>query len=229
MDSRARIDGYGQALRLFVSFPSPKLILVAALVPGAARLALGDFALEELWIPLGILVYWPLQEWFAHRYIQHLKPRELLGHRLDPGFARAHRLHHREPWRLEPAFIPPGVVAAAYLVNVLFWWLTMPSARFALTGVSLFSVMALVYEWTHFLTHTTFRPRTRYYARIARNHRLHHFKHEGYWFAFTMPVIDALLGTSPDPRAVERSPSVRDLGVPDDPVVEAMMEIPPER
>ncbi|MCA9718202.1 MAG: sterol desaturase family protein [Myxococcales bacterium] len=224
-----RVDTLGQALRLFLRFPSPPAMLFAALVPGVARLALGDFTRAELWVPVIILTYWPLQEWVAHRYLQHMKPRTVLGRRFDPGFAQTHRLHHREPWRLEPTFVPLRAIAIAYVINVVFWTLVTPTLRMALTGVSLFSCMAIVYEWLHFLTHTSYRPRSRYLARVFRNHRLHHFKHEGYWFGFTVPAVDALLGTSPNPRDVERSPSVRDLGVPDDPVVEAMMEIPPER
>ncbi len=71
---------------------------------------------------------------------------------------------------------------------------------------------SLLYEWTHFLTHTRYVPRGRLYRRIWKHHRLHHFKHEGYWFAFTVPWIDGWLGTGPDPQDVERSAHARSLG-----------------
>ena len=71
---------------------------------------------------------------------------------------------------------------------------------------------SLLYEWTHFLTHTRYVPRGRLYRRIWKHHRLHHFKHEGYWFAFTVPWIDGWLGTGPPPDAVQRSPHARTLG-----------------
>jgi hypothetical protein len=44
----------------------------------------------------------------------------------------------------------------------------------ALAGYS----MIFLYEWIHFLIHTAYRPRTRAYKTIHRNHRLHHFKNE---------------------------------------------------
>jgi hypothetical protein len=76
-----------------------------------------------------------------------------------------------------------------------------------LTGFS----MLLVYEWTHFLIHTTYQPRTKTYRRIWRAHRWHHFRNEHYWFGVTIHTADRLLGTYPDKEAVELSPTARTL------------------
>ena len=46
-----------------------------------------------------------------------------------------------------------------------------------------------------------------------RNHRLHHFKNEHYWFGVTMLGADRLLRTAPQAEDVERSPTARTLGV----------------
>jgi hypothetical protein len=59
-------------------------------------------------------------------------------------------------------------------------------------------------------------PKTRWYRSIWRNHRLHHFKHEGYWMGITSRTGDRVLGTDPDPRSVPKSPTARTLGVPVD-------------
>ena len=72
---------------------------------------------------------------------------------------------------------------------------------------------ALMYEWVHYLTHTNYKPKTKYVQRIFRNHRLHHFKHEAYWHAFTVPFVDTVFGTNPDPTTVKKSKTVRTLGV----------------
>ena len=72
-------------------------------------------------------------------------------------------------------------------------------------------VLILLYEWTHFLIHTSHRPRSRYYRSIWRNHRLHHFKNEHYWHGITNTLSDRVLGTHRDARAVERSRTVRTL------------------
>jgi sterol desaturase/sphingolipid hydroxylase (fatty acid hydroxylase superfamily) len=69
----------------------------------------------------------------------------------------------------------------------------------------------LSYEWCHFLIHTPYRPRRRYYKAIWRNHRLHHYKNERYWFGVTSVVGDRVIGTDPDQRAVQRSPTARSL------------------
>ena len=70
----------------------------------------------------------------------------------------------------------------------------------------------LLYEWTHYLTHTRYKPKGKYYRRIWQLHRWHHYKHEGYWFSFTVPYLDGWFGTGPDPKEVERSPTARTLG-----------------
>jgi sterol desaturase/sphingolipid hydroxylase (fatty acid hydroxylase superfamily) len=69
------------------------------------------------------------------------------------------------------------------------------------------------YEWTHLLIHTAYRPRTRFYARLSRNHRRHHYRNEGYWLGVTSNLGDRLLGTLP--AADERVPlsaTARTLG-----------------
>jgi sterol desaturase/sphingolipid hydroxylase (fatty acid hydroxylase superfamily) len=67
------------------------------------------------------------------------------------------------------------------------------------------------YEWCHFLIHSPYVPRGRYYSAIRRSHRLHHYKNERYWFGVTSNVGDRVIGTYPDPRAVKRSTTARDL------------------
>ena len=59
-------------------------------------------------------------------------------------------------------------------------------------------------------------PRLPYYRRIWKNHRLHHFKSEGHWFSFTVPYVDAWLGTEPAVDSVATSETARTVGVDDD-------------
>jgi hypothetical protein len=55
------------------------------------------------------------------------------------------------------------------------------------------------------MIHTRYRPRIGYYQRLARNHLLHHFRNEHYWFGVTMLQGDHLLRTAPDPQQVATS------------------------
>lgn len=44
-----------------------------------------------------------------------------------------------------------------------------------------------------------------------RNHRLHHARHEGDWFDFTLPLVERVLGSDPDPGTIGKSPTAMDL------------------
>lgn len=85
-----------------------------------------------------------------------------------------------------------------------------------LTGTMSFMLVGaltlLGYEWVHYLVHTDYKPRTRLYKAVWRNHRQHHFKNEHYWFSVTTSGIsDRVLRTYPDPAAVETSPTAKNL------------------
>ena len=90
-----------------------------------------------------------------------------------------------------------------------------PSLRIALVamlGYVAVSIAAGASWWTHYLLHSDYRPRSKAYRAIWRNHRLHHYKSEHYWFTVTTAgIADRVLGTYPDPSEVETSPTVRAL------------------
>jgi hypothetical protein len=107
------------------------------------------------------------------------------GRDVDISPAREHRAHHAEPTDLDRALIPwDGVLIALAAIAGLLWLVSLPLC--ALVGGSqqglaltmIFAGYALMgaFEWFHFLIHTSYRPRGRYFRAIWRNHRLHHFK-----------------------------------------------------
>jgi len=68
------------------------------------------------------------------------------------------------------------------------------------------------YEWVHYLVHSDYRPNSRAFRSVWRNHRLHHYKNEHYWFTVTSAgTADRLFGTYPDAADVETSPTVKAL------------------
>jgi sterol desaturase/sphingolipid hydroxylase (fatty acid hydroxylase superfamily) len=83
----------------------------------------------------------------------------------------------------------------------------------AATGLLASYLVLASYEWCHFLIHTPYRPRRRYYRSIWRGHRLHHYKNEHYWFGVTSTVGDHVLRTAPDQAEVPKSRTARTLGV----------------
>lgn len=205
-------DNLRDAVRVFLSYPSPRIL--GALLGGSlvARVAMGGFSPWDAVVLLAVAVYWPLQEWILHATLLHLRPRRVLGRRVDPVFAQRHRAHHREPWRFDLIFLPPWVHAFTAPTLAALLWVLLP-VELACTAMFGLVAMAIQYEWIHFLVHTRFWPRRRWLQRLWRNHRLHHFKSEKHWFGFTMEAVDRLFGTAPDPRTIPTSPTCRTLGV----------------
>jgi len=201
------------ALRVFFKFPSPRSFVVTLSALIGLRLWLGDFSVWDLAVVPLILALQPFVEWLIHVYILHFKPRHLLGRVLDLQVAQFHRAHHRDPWHLADVFIPRRAGVLGFMLFTALWFLVMPTTELATTAVLVSTLMAFVYEWIHYLTHTAYRPRTRMYRNLWRLHRLHHFKNEHYWQGVTNHFGDRLLGTMPDHTRVPNSPTCRTLGV----------------
>jgi hypothetical protein len=206
------------SLRLFFRFASPRILGVQLALALSVRWVLADFGSLDLCILLAIALWWPFQEWLFHRFLLHAPPVEAFGRRFNAPGAKEHRAHHRKPWRLGYVFLPAKTLAPLVPLHLAFWWAITPDLRSMCTGLAAFTAATLLYEWVHFIVHVPYRPRTAWLKRVSRNHRLHHFKNEHYWFAFTVPRIDTILRTDPDPKAVSKSPTVRTLGVADEQV-----------
>jgi sterol desaturase/sphingolipid hydroxylase (fatty acid hydroxylase superfamily) len=212
----------GDCARAFWSQPSPPYLLGAVLIALAARLAQGGWSWRDLVMVIGLIAVTPFVEWAIHVYMLHSPPFNLFGRRVEMLTAREHRAHHEAPGVLDGVLLPVyGVLIFLPLIALANWGMSFPIAwvlggprlAYATTGVlTSFTILAL-YEWSHFLIHTPYRPKGRYFKAIWRNHRLHHFKNERYWFGVTSTVGDRVIGTLPDQQTVPRSPTARSLNV----------------
>ena len=116
----------------------------------------------------------------------------------------------REPFSL--IFIPWQTLLIVIPVLTAVALLAFPRVELGLTFLTCISVLGLGYEWTHFLIHSDYKPKTALYRSVWRNHRNHHFKNEHYWFTVTTAgTADRVLGTYPDPKSVETSPTAKNL------------------
>jgi len=201
----------GEAIPVFLRHGSPRVLLLCLAIAVVARIGVGGFSPWDVVPLVGIVAYWPIQEWLIHVFILHARPRTILGRSVDFRVPRKHRAHHREPWRLELLFIPMHSFLYSIPVLLGLWWLVTPSLPLALTGITAHFALALHYEWVHFLVHTRVQPRRAYYQRLWKNHRRHHFKNEHFWYGVTMLGGDRLLGTAPDLAAVPTSKTARTL------------------
>lgn len=200
------------AAREFAGWSSPRVIAVALAGAVAARLAVGRWSWWDLLGPAIVLAAQPFTEWLIHVFLLHFRPRRLGGMTLDPLVARKHRAHHADPKEAGLVFVPmPALVLlVAGLAVVLLPTLPLPRALSVLVAAY---AMLFAYEWTHYLIHSTYRPRHRPYRAVWRAHRNHHFRNEHYWFGVTMHLADHVLGTFPERSEVPPSPTARTLGI----------------
>jgi hypothetical protein len=209
--------------REFMRHFSGQAVLAAIVLVGALRIAVGDFSWRDI-ATLGIvLAIQPFVEWFIHIYLLHLKPFEIGGRKFDLYTAKAHRRHHKDPASIDQTLLhPTEILGSMFLIAItsaplIALLVALPTGG-ALLPVYLSSLLwnyvgLYRYEWSHFLIHTPYIPKTRFFRSIWRSHRLHHFKHEDYWMGVTSNFGDRVLRTFPDQKQVKKSPTARTLGV----------------
>jgi hypothetical protein len=206
--------------RAFWRQPSPPYLLGAVVLAFALRAVQGSWSWRDIVMVAGLLGVTPFVEWAIHVYLLHSPPFTVFGRRVEVITAREHRRHHKRPGVLEGVLIPvSGVLVFLTMIAFVVWVMSFPIAlvlngprlAYATTGVVCGFAILSSYEWIHFLIHTPYRPKRRYFKAIWRNHRLHHFKNERYWFGVTSIVGDKVIGTAPDQRQVPRSPTARSL------------------
>ncbi len=200
-----------QAMLFFFRQPSVLLLCFVWAATVAGLLQAGPFSGAELLAPVAVLLFWPFNEWLIHVFVLHAKPMRVAGRRIDLPVARKHRAHHRDPRNLEILFIPLGSFLFSLPFAALLCVGLAPTLPFALAALLSIITLGLHYEWIHFLAHTQITPRNRIYAEVIRRHRLHHYKNEKQWFGVSVLGADRILGTSPDPNDVPRSPTARRL------------------
>ncbi|MCV7343079.1 sterol desaturase family protein [Mycolicibacterium rhodesiae] len=198
--------------REFWRHPTPWLFLVALTGAVIARVAVGDWRLGDALVPFAIAAAFPFLEWTIHVVVLHWRPRRIGRFTVDPMLARKHREHHMAPRDVDLVFIPLqsaiGAVASAVAIALLLF----PRTGMGLTFLVVMLTCGLLYEWCHYLVHTDYKPKTAAYRVIWRDHRLHHFKNEHYWFGVTTPgTADRVLRTYPDAASVPTSPTARNL------------------
>jgi hypothetical protein len=200
-----------EAWRVFSRKRAPRMLFTAVALAVVARVLLGAFSWRDAVAVAAMLAIYPFGEWAIHVYLLHSK--------LDIVTTRSHMEHHADPHDLNLINFGPAEALAILLLAAPFA-VAVSAALVAplpgplslgpfVTELATAYVLIAIYEWVHFLIHTSHVPRTRYYKRVWRNHRLHHFKNEHYWHGITNTISDTVLHTNPDQSKIERSPTAR--------------------
>lgn len=193
--------------RYYFSSGSPRVLVTAAVALIVLRVLLGGWGRGDIIVLTVTLAIAGSVEWIIHKYLLHAGPDSWQSRILGTGIG--HQQHHVDPPALEWLLLR-GVDAGQYLpvfgIFTAIWtlpilWITGSDLIGPfLTGYVLAVLGLAHYEWTHLLVHTRYRPRTRYYARLARTHRLHHYRNERYWLGVTSNSGDRLLRTYPQQK-----------------------------
>jgi hypothetical protein len=210
-----------EARREFLHKESPWVIGAGVLALLVLRGVIGDLTWRDAVAVAALLAIYPFGEWAIHVYLLHAKPLRVRGREVETVAARAHRAHHGDPNDLDmvllywwqAAFLM--VVAVPLTIGLVAGIVTLAAGPVSLgvlvSGAIAGYCMVFVYEWTHFLIHTAYVPRSGVYKAIWRNHRLHHFKNEHFWHGITNNISDRVLGTNPGAREVPKSETARTL------------------
>jgi sterol desaturase/sphingolipid hydroxylase (fatty acid hydroxylase superfamily) len=203
----------------FARRDSARILATATLGAGIGRVALGRYRRGDLAMAIAAVASEPFVEWVLHSGVLHARPKRLAGREIDS--AQFHAGHHRDPDNLNLVLLRGrealaslgaigGYVAA---LTVALGPLAKGSRlRVALTGCALGAGALLNYEATHYAIHCAVPKRSRRLRAAQRNHRLHHYRNEHYWFGVTNDLADRVLGTRPrSGAAVELSPTARTL------------------
>lgn len=196
----------------FWKHPSPWMILATLVTALVWRITEGDWQLGDLWAPVILIALFPVMEWLIHVFILHFRPRKIAGIKIDSELARDHRRHHADPRDIPLVFIPwrslIAVIAGEFAIAVFVF----PRLGQGLTFLFATAATGLIYEWMHYLIHSDYKPKTATYKAVWRNHRLHHYKNEHYWFTVTSTATaDKLFRTYPDPGSIKPSSTAKNL------------------
>lgn len=210
-DPRAPNLSLSHAFVIFSRRLSPRLLVASMALAAILRALVGGIDTWDFVLAGALVLLQPFSEWVIHVAILHWRPREIFGVTVDSYLSWSHREHHKRPNDETWWFIPLRSGIVGFVLIGLGGAIALPTVGLWLTLMLTATGLGLVYEWTHYLCHSSYRPRSRLYRRIWRHHRLHHFKNEHYWMGVSRHFADWVLGTNPDQRDVEPSPTCRDL------------------
>ncbi|MFK7917677.1 MAG: sterol desaturase family protein [Ilumatobacter sp.] len=207
-------------LRVFATRGSAQVFVTVAVAAVVVRSTAEAPNFADLTVVVVTLTAIGPVEWIIHRWVLHGSPHSWMSRRLGTG--TGHRQHHVDPPALDFLLLAgtdAAVFMSLFLVASGAWALPLAAVLGAgalstyATAVACAAVGLAHYEWVHLLVHTRYRCRSGYYARLARNHRLHHFRNEDYWLGVTTNSGDRVLGTYPSNKSeVELSDTARTLG-----------------
>ena len=188
----------GAALTFF-SHPTAQFIVAAFTLSVGWRLNLGAISLLDVIAFVVTASFWMVQEWLIHDKLLHSK---------EQWFGREiHRWHHELPYyhvSMDGLGLASVWFATVAAILIGVGLLTAAPLGPCLTALATYTLCGGIYEAAHYLAHTPV-PLPKTLNRMRRHHTLHHTVSDENWLAFTIPAVDSLFGTNPEPFDVIRA------------------------
>jgi len=188
------------ALRVFLRQPSPQILAAAFATAISLRARERRFGGRDIALVGTVIAAQGTHEWLIHRFLLHAPRRSLRGLVIDPG--AGHREHHSDPDVLDNALLKaPDAASFVALIGAYIALVVSPgrrvfAGRHVLSAVATAYATLLVYEWTHYLDHTSVPLRSTRAQRLRAHHRRHHFVDERRWLGITSTSGDSFFRTA---------------------------------
>ncbi|MEI4800885.1 sterol desaturase family protein [Bacillus sp. NPDC077411] len=155
------------------------------------------------------IIFYTINEYVTHRFLFHLKPPK--NPFLLKMLKRLHYDHHVYPNDLKLLFLPVWYSLPGFAIYLCIVYGITSNLTLTLSfGIGMI-FMLLVYEWKHYIAHRPIRPLTPYGRWLKKQHTLHHYKNENYWFGVSNLFYDFLFKTYKEVKDVETSETARNL------------------
>jgi sterol desaturase/sphingolipid hydroxylase (fatty acid hydroxylase superfamily) len=196
----------------YFMYPAIQVYITLAVVCGVAAIMIGTSAFNLIFSAVAVVVLYPLFWYGLHRFVLHGKYlyRSPLTAKV---WKRIHFDHHRDPHDLKVLFgslytTLPTILVLVTPVGALIGGTSCALAAFA-TGC----VVTCFYEFCHCIQHLKYNPKSKFLKYMKKYHLQHHFHDENHNYGITNFLPDKVFKTfHADPRGIERSETVFNLG-----------------
>jgi hypothetical protein len=192
VDSRD-IDSITVAMSVFFRSGGTRVMLLALFLLVVSYQLLYQWTVSAVFTVGGGFFAWGLAEWLIHKYLMHRKKLPLLPEAWNLCY-RVHQEHHRDPGNMQHALLRAWpVVVADCLVALVVGAAFFSFGLSLLAGISFF-LIAINYNFVHFLSHTSVETRLPLLKQALDNHRLHHEGKRG-GYGLSNIWMDYVMGT----------------------------------
>ena len=190
----------GEAYRRFFFGPDygPSLIVASIAIMMTMRyFDASPITLKDVFAFCFAIVFWSVQEHVIHDKLLHSK--------FDWQGKRIHQDHHEKTY-FHFSIDPPWLICTwLSIVFCLVCIIGRPLIPYplGLSTVIGYTISGLYYEWCHYIVHTKVQAKkNNFFRKMKQHHIKHHLVNDGYWFGFSVPMIDDVFGTNPDVKSV---------------------------